>query len=357
MENYHFREFSPMSKSEWLDLATQADRGKDPHYANSLELASYFSLPSYYDQADVSARSLAAELEMNSDWQWFERWDQGELKSLEELRKLGVQGLIVDDENEPSLPVVGNDPSVSICYRGSNISAAKRLLVSANSNKAYYIGSNDKIKLADFSNVYSMAIDISGLSHYKDVVYEVVLALLHFDQITDRYKGQDLSKLWSKIFIVTDVSTRYFQEILKLRTLNQLLVSMIHKLGLEIDKLLPLNIYARLGSGMESMRVDQQLLRLPVAMLAAINGGSKAIEVDLKSNNKSKIHYRNISNILREEVHAGYVAGALNGSYFLESAVEDLSAEVWRHFQSVLNRGGLDWLQGDYKKYLKLIAV
>ncbi|MBU2914905.1 methylmalonyl-CoA mutase family protein [Reichenbachiella agariperforans] len=358
MENYHFSEFSSMTKEDWINtsLATLGEETFTALYHP--QLIPHLGVFSYYDQSDIASEPSWFTNRMSADWCYHERIRDDENMSpleLEALAQSGVQGLILTEEQLLKYSAQSMKVFKKLSFDSFKVGFEKDLPDSKKCGGFVFGGKYSEIQKEGTSFGYDLEIDVSGYGAKQDPVFEVVMVLLYLDEmLTSVSEGEALDELCSRLFVRMQLSVHFLSEVVKLRSVSLLLQSVISLVREERQPSINIPIYVAIGSGLEAMALDQQLIRLTSVFLSAVLGGASDIEVVLESNNKSISRYRDISNLLREEAMLSMVVDPLSGSYFIEKITHDMMRKSWLFFQRIKDKGGLVWLQGDYDRFIQI---
>lgn len=147
-----------------------------------------------------------------------------------------------------------------------------------------------------------------------------------------------------KIHLTMATGTGFFEEIAKLRALQQLLPLLLQPYN--CNPALHLHIET---SGTYRSRFDaySNLLRDTIAGMAGVIGGCnslliRAFDENVKETNGfSSRMSRNQQLVFRDESYLDKVADVAAGSYYLESLTCQIAARAWQQFQAIEQEGGL----------------
>lgn len=349
MKDLHHEGFSPLSKQDWFGL-TKESIGEDSFDMLLPEIAPGLFVDSYYERDEVPELGKSCSVSF-APCKFFSSPSSVEINSFDSLVVNGGCGLVIDEECGQDMCLNLIEEGVSVCSRGFydffecdlSFSQVVFLVNKRNCERPFQNGVKD------------YCIDVSGLAVYSDIRFEIVSALLQFKDVVNAESAADLQNLWSRLFVISSISSRYLEELIKLKAYQRLFVGLAEYLNIPRGEA-GLSIYGQLGYGLNELSLDQQLVRLPMAMLAAVYGRCEAVEVKLQSDNKSIFHYRNIFNILVNEAHVLAESNPLSGAYFLEVASHKLAENCWSVFQQIEELGGNKWLHGNYSKFCKLLT-
>lgn len=139
---------------------------------------------------------------------------------------------------------------------------------------------------------------------------------------------------FSQLTISLNSGTDFFLTVAKFKALRALIYALANEHGVQLKHV---HLHARSEAWIkESFQPHGNMLKSTTASLAAIIGGCDSLTVcaEDESNSTMQRAARNVSNILREESHLNKVADATVGSYFVDSAVQELINEVLLKLQA-----------------------
>lgn len=148
----------------------------------------------------------------------------------------------------------------------------------------------------------------------------------------------------NKVYIALATGTGFFEEIAKLRALQQLLPLLLKPYA--ITPVLHLHIETS-GTYRSPFDAYSNLLRDSIAGMAGVLGGCdslliRAFDENVKETNSfSSRMSRNQQLIFRDESYLDKVADVAAGSYYLETLTGQIAEEAWKQFQQIEKDGGL----------------
>lgn len=138
---------------------------------------------------------------------------------------------------------------------------------------------------------------------------------------------------FSQLSLSLNAGTDFFLTIAKFKALRLLVQALAREEGVTLNNL---HIHARSEAWIkESFQPHGNMLKSTTASLAAIVGGCDSLTTHAEDETNSTMQRaaRNVSSILREESHLNKVADATVGSYFVDSAVQQLIEVVSQNFK------------------------
>ncbi|UXP32188.1 methylmalonyl-CoA mutase family protein [Reichenbachiella agarivorans] len=350
MKAFGFSEFSSLSKDNWVESNLKTLGIEAFHEMFHRKFIVGMGVDSYYDRSDTEGLPQIDGFSHTTGWNYHERVASASTENLTEIQNLGVQGVILSDMKK--LDGIALNELGNLLVSLETISADEwRRPKGEMSMDGFVFAYN--LPLQKFQKYRTSMIDIRQGKSHNDILYEIVGALLQLHEKLKTVEEEDFGQFFEQLFIRTSISTSYYQEILKLRCLHSLFSAVLDQYDVD-DVSIP--ILAELGTGLENMELEQQLIRLTSVMTSAILGGASDIEVALFADDYAKTRYRNVSNLLREEAYLSTVSDPLKGSYFFEKVGLDLSKEAWSRFQLVSKQADSSWFLSDYSQYQKLFA-
>ncbi len=180
-------------------------------------------------------------------------------------------------------------------------------------------------------------------------VQELAIALSTFVYYLNNLIEQGISPedVFNNTQLTLGISTNYFMEIAKFRSVRILLNNIIKAYDLDKEKI-NFNIGAK-SSKYFHTKLDPyvNLLRNTTQTFSAILGGVNNLttspfdEVIGTADNFSRRIARNTQTVLREESHLDQVIDPAGGSYFIESLTRELAKNSWEYFKKIENNGGI----------------
>lgn len=147
-----------------------------------------------------------------------------------------------------------------------------------------------------------------------------------------------------KVNITLATGTDFFEEIAKLRAVQQLLPTIFAQYNIIPNVQLHIETSDTNRSAFDSY---SNLLRDTIAGMAAVLGGCHsllihAFDQSLKETNEfSSRMSRNQQLILKEESYLSQIADASAGSFYIEKLTEQIAEKAWTSFQQIEKDGGL----------------
>ncbi len=190
----------------------------------------------------------------------------------------------------------------------------------------------------------------AGATATQELAFVLASLADQYDALTDN--GLTINQLVSKTSISVSVGTSYFLEIAKLRALRVLLHRFLSAYCQPRTTNHQPLIHCQTSAFYEATASPYtNLLRATTEAMSAVIGGCDALTVrpyDAKTGNVSGQAAdfsarvaRNVSSLLGHEAYFGAVADPAAGSYYVETATEQLTELAWALFLDVENRGGL----------------
>lgn len=180
-------------------------------------------------------------------------------------------------------------------------------------------------------------------------VDEIAYVLSQFSDYANLFleNGLSLDSLCKNTVINLSVSSSYFPEITKFRSIRILLSRILEVYGAHPSAASDLRIHASTSRwNMTAYDPYTNMLRATTEAMSASIGGADLICVlpfdsalDRSSSFSSRIA-RNVQHLLQNESHLDKVVDPAGGSYFLESLTESICEHSWAIFQSLEKEGG-----------------
>ena len=173
---------------------------------------------------------------------------------------------------------------------------------------------------------------------------ELSLILSHLNEMLDRISSDNLPLKDKAIHIIVTSSTRYFENVAKLRALRVLVKHVLKEYPLENE----IRIHT-FSSLLDKTAADayNNLIRTTLEGMGSIAGGSNTIHlipydfVGNKSDTESSRLAINQLLIFKEEAFLNVVADIAAGSFFVETYTDELIQLAWTKFKQWEDKGGL----------------
>ncbi|MGA9270561.1 MAG: methylmalonyl-CoA mutase family protein [Lutimonas sp.] len=200
---------------------------------------------------------------------------------------------------------------------------------------------------SDYPNLKTLT--VSGreyLDSGANQVQEIAFTLNSVVHVVEEMKKRDLDEtiIYQNLHVILGIGSEYFVEIAKLRAFNSLMHLVAEKYGVEHPGYV---LMARSSIWTKSvMDAHTNMLRATTETMSALLGNSQAIEIDPydsemgASKDFSKRIAGNIATILREESYFGKVRNPVDGSYYIEQLTERLAENGLLLFKDVEKLGG-----------------
>lgn len=177
-----------------------------------------------------------------------------------------------------------------------------------------------------------------------NTAYELACTLAQLNEYLHWLDEAGQIQTVDKVHIALATGTGFFEEIAKLRALQQLLPLLCQPYN--ISPALHLHVET---SGTYRSRFDaySNLLRDSLSGMAAVLGGCNSLlirafdENVTEVNNFSSRMSRNQQLIFRDESYLDKVADVAAGSYYLETLTREIAEQAWVQFQGIEQDGGL----------------
>jgi methylmalonyl-CoA mutase len=359
------KSFPKTHKEDWLRVAAQENQGKNPLENLTWKINDEIIFTPYSDQRDVASLDYLRHFEFSAaigsyngprSWACVPRISISENENVNAIAlnhlANGADGILFDlgDSNsaDPNLLLSEIDwPSCSVSFLVTATAKIIRPLseyvrkkkfeprfltgtIFCNSAPADVL--HNLTSLDEFERYSFLGIYVPPSSPVKEIVHALLQATSIMDAFTDAGYKKEL--IWRNINISFASGTNFFLDIAKQRALRLLLYQVGQAYQVR-DYTAP-KVNMRVGPWTnEKFQPHANLVSSPIAALAAITGGcdSLTIVAEDESNVTMRRIARNVSNILREEVHLNKVADPLAGAYSINNIVDALAQEAWKDFQ------------------------
>ena len=186
----------------------------------------------------------------------------------------------------------------------------------------------------------------SGATDVQQLAYGLSAAASLLTELPDA--ATPLAAVAATLHWHVAVATSYFPELAKLRALRHLWATLLHAYGLPAEAAADLRIHAATATWTQTtLDPHLNLLRATTEAMSAVLGGADSLSVGtfdslfVAPNDFSGRLARNLSLMLREEVHLDAVQDPAAGSYFVETLTDGLARAAWVLFQQTEAAGGL----------------
>jgi len=349
--NNLFSLFTPTSVSDWEKIAQKEIENKNPWEALAWKNADEINFKPYYDSADTKGRQgftlPASEIGFYGARAWHnmpcvivENEKTANSTALNHLAG-GADGILFDLQGKQvdlmkllhgiewefcSLSFINIQDSLTKELK--KVSIHQNLKIDQLTGSIFFKDlSKAGLSILDWPKFKSTGVYISA---HEKITDELSYALQQFFDLLDIVEkfGVEKQKTVNKFSVSLNCGTDFFLNIAKFKALRLLLHSAANSKGVAAAEI---HIHARSEAWVkEQYQPHGNMLKSTTASLAAVIGGCDSITVFAEDNSNSMMERiaRNVSNILREESHLSKVADATVGSYFIDSAVEQLVDEV-----------------------------
>ncbi len=381
MKDKLFRDFSPISKNEWIGQIEQDLKGKDfentvvSKILEGIQVAPFYNvedaentrwLKPYQNKINpkpeipgIPPRNWSNVAEINV------RDEKKSSKEILDVLQNGANGLLLNLEGKEDLDILleGVHPQfihIFLKSRENSLETLRSFFKWINKNGFKKNDINGGLLWNGYSRVLEGTGDHSGIikeagefldlaveyPHFKvltidteqyhntgaDSVQETSFAISAFMELMDGLTaaGRAPREIFEKLIVRTAVGSDYFLEIAKLRVLRIL----VHQLAslYQVD-LQPKNIYIFSSTSFwtkTATDVHTNMLRNTTEAMASILGGCNALRIlphDVavgSENGFSKRMAINTSSILEEESYLNRVVDPVSGTYYLEFLMDTL---------------------------------
>jgi len=175
-----------------------------------------------------------------------------------------------------------------------------------------------------------------GLSSSSEYIDSQLLDYLtKSNSILDRVtNSDDLKKVASQMFIVSQTGNDYFLEIAKIRAARILLQTLYKAYNLEDSLIDQLEIFS-ISNNYENDQYGphENMIKSSYSAMSAVLGGCNALLIKSGTSNQlSENTALQLSNLLRQESHLDKVYDPAAGSYYIENITHQLVMKVWERF-------------------------
>lgn len=358
-----FNDFDKVSKSQWLEKATDDLKGENPLEKYSWTVEKTIKAAPYYDQSDVDGLKVVPfQNRLNNHYDASavgRKWlniQEIEVKSISSANQAALEALnsgadgihfrIKDmrstggllDHIQPghcyvSFSVDRNSehiiPSLIQFFKKTNHAKGGIFLEETTTEKQLELC--EKLKAV---NLNSLKIPTSTQEAFSDQICEQLNQVHEFLK-SAVLNGHRVDETVKSLHISSYIGTDYFAEIAKLRTLRNLVFQLACDHGTENINPEDLSIRGISDCWInESYEPYGNLLKGSTSAMSAILGGCDELIVQPNANEEmfSERIARNISNILKEEAHLDKSIDPVAGTYYLEKLTDSISQESWTKF-------------------------
>lgn len=182
----------------------------------------------------------------------------------------------------------------------------------------------------------------SGANQVQEIAFTLNSVVHVVEEMKKR--GLDETIIYQNLNVILGIGSEYFVEIAKFRAFHSLMHLVAKKYGVEDPGYV---LMTRSSIWTKSvMDAHTNMLRATTETMSALLGNSQAIEIDPydsetgNSKDFSKRIAGNIATILREESYFGKVRNPVDGSYYIEQLTEQLAENGLLLFKEVEKKGG-----------------
>lgn len=182
----------------------------------------------------------------------------------------------------------------------------------------------------------------SGANQVQEIAFTLNSVVHVVEEMKKR--GLDETIIFQNMNVILGIGSEYFVEIAKFRAFHSLMHLVAEKYGIEDPGYV---LMTRSSIWTKSvLDANTNMLRATTETMSALLGNSQAIEIDPydKEMSDSKDFSRriagNIATILREESYFGKVRNPVDGSYYIEQVTEQLAENGLLLFKEVEKKGG-----------------
>ncbi len=353
-----FDEFSPVTKSDWINKANQelGDRPLSELYRKpfpGIELHPYYDTEDTRDLAYIKAYHTAQAGRTN-------RWiNYVKIKVIEEeaARKIaldhiarGATGILFEIERHCSFDELLNGLQVSNTeisfitknYPGfaADYGSYLNRMDATMDQQPGFIRTDRTTGFQILTSKTGMAANKLVLSLHADAdlnqleeLYEILRQSL---KIMEEGIGAGLQpdKLAGRFFIISNTGPDYFMEIAKLRAMRVLFRAFIAAYGVAGEKINDVYILSVSQKWInDTYAPHENMLKSTSSAMSAIIGGCNGLL--LEPENEESLSRRialNVSTIIKEESYLDKVADPAAGSWFIDRITHQLITEAWKKF-------------------------
>lgn len=184
----------------------------------------------------------------------------------------------------------------------------------------------------------------AGSSIVQELAFGLAMGSEYISQLTDL--GLNVNDIASRMKFTFAVSSNYFMEIAKFRAARLLWAEIVKMYGGN-ESAAGMNIHAATSEWNQTIYDPYvNMLRGTTEAMSAALAGVDSLEVTpfdrpyADTNEFSRRNSRNTQLLLKEESYFDRVTDPSAGSYYIESLTASISAEAWKLFTEIENKGG-----------------
>lgn len=357
-----FSNFKTVSREEWVEKATRDLKGEDVFEKYSSELEQGVTIRPYYDASDLEKiTTFQNRMLLKDNPAGVPRyWDNvqqiivndasaANQQALEALNS-GADGVIFDLRNtkDAAVEVLLKDILIDYCHVSFIVSDDKFSKAYAtyiedrcsdfNGPKGVFIGTHydtDFQNLINFPGIKTLVLRAQDLPMSEEIADLLLQATRHIGKISEA--GLDAELALSRMVVIADIGTNYFEEMARLRAIRQLFFQLAR--AYQVDDYQPEDLYIHAISTVwtdERYQPHANMLKATTAAMSAILGGCDSLTVEPENPDSPLMTRiaRNVSLVLRDESYLNKTADPVAGSYFIETLTDQLAEKAWTIFQT-----------------------